>query len=233
MHLTQYFLTLVILFSCQFLAAQQSLSDRAMSTWFLEERFLIADANNDALLDRDELNQFPQEFVYFLVDRHYQLTDQNRDGKLSFNEINTRQRSENIYFFNEQRKNLRKLASEYPLLAQADKSYLLSNPELVKGLFGNLVWLYDHPQLAATVFNDRAWMANHPEAMICLQKNLRWMAANPGPAKNLYRDRTATQRLPELLGWRADHKAFLRSNPKISHFNKLDFIPEGIRINKR
>lgn len=214
------------------LTAQSDLVNRKLSLWFLEERFLITDQNDDALLDRDEMRQFPREFAYYLDARHFVLSDKNKDGMLSFNELRARTKSENLYRLSQDRRQIRALAYEFPYLDQADPKYLKGHPELVKNLFGNLVWLYDNPSLAAKVYKDKMWTSQHPEVLLALHRNLRWMAANPNNARFLYRDRSATQRLPELLAWRADHKDFMRQYPKVNVFDNLDFIPEAIQINR-
>jgi hypothetical protein len=215
------------------LFAQINQTEKEVSIWFLEERFLIADQNDDALLDKTELQAFPREFAYFLESRNYELTDKNQDGLLSFNELNTRRQTENIYLFSQQRKDLRELARAYPMLAQADQVYLKANPALVEALFHNLIWMYDNPELAAKVYQDKRWMAANPQAAIALQSNLRWLAANPFAANQLYRDRAATQKLPELLGWRASHKRLIRSMPEVISLWELDFIPQEIQVQRR
>ena len=200
-----------------------------INSWYLDERFLIADLNDDALLDQTELANFRTEFSYYLENRNYLLTDTNRDGMLSFREINARVQSEILYRYNMERREIRNLAREYPMLFQADERYLKGNSQLVYKLFGNLTWMYENDELAEKIYSDRAWMARNPGATVALHRNLRWMAANPVDANNLYADRRVTQQLPELLGWRADHKDFIRRNITADKFYELFFIPEGIR----
>lgn len=226
---------LVLLWACTLslsLYAQVNEPTKDISIWFLEERFLIADQNDDALLERSELDRFPKEFAYYLEDRHYQLADLNQDGYLSFNEINVRRRTENIYLYSQQRKELREVSREYLLLPQADLKYLKDNPALVAVLFSNLIWMYEHPELAESLYQDKRWMVNHPEVSLALHTNLRWLAAHPSAANQLYRDRETTQRLPELLGWRASHKELIRSMPEIEQLMSLDFIPQEIQMNQ-
>ena len=201
-------------------------------TWYLEERFLIADQNDDALLDRSEMEVFEKEFIYFLSERHFETSDRNQDGLLSFNEINQKNKSENIYRFNLDRKHIRKLAGEHPMLRQADESYLKRNPELVEELFSNLTWMYENIEMAAKIYNDKVWTSRYPKVLASLHNNLRWMAANPIDARNLYRDRNSTQYLPHLLAWRADHKDYIRSHSLAKRFYDLEFIPTGIRIDR-
>lgn len=214
------------------LSAQNPQLYEDITNWYLEERFIITDQNDDALLSKAEISVFSDEFCYYLADRHFELADRNQDGFLSFNEINLRKKSEYLYRTNLERKNLRLLAEDYPLLSQADGNYLRDNPELVKSLFANLVWLCENGELASQIVNDRLWNTRYPEVMIVLHRNLRWMVANPDKAKNLYRDRLATQQLPELLSWRADHKDFIRRYALPDRFYELEFIPESVRLNE-
>ncbi|MEZ4777004.1 MAG: EF-hand domain-containing protein [Bacteroidia bacterium] len=224
-------LPVLVLFA-NLLSAQSPQLSSDISNWYLEERFIIADQNDDALLSKAEIKVFADEFCYYLADRYFELADRNQDGFLSFNEISLRKKSEYLFRTNLERKNLRSLTESYPLLAQADENYLKSNPELVRSLFTNLVWLCENAELAAQIVNDRAWNARNPEVMISLHRNLRWMVANPDKAKDLYRDRLATQQLPELLSWRADHKDFIRRYALPDRFYELEFIPASVRMNE-
>ncbi|MEL6673754.1 MAG: EF-hand domain-containing protein [Bacteroidota bacterium] len=209
--------------------SQSEPENQAISRWFLEERFIIADQNEDALLSRQEMQAYSNEFVYFLSSRVYNLTDLNQDGYLSFNEMFSRRKSENLYRYNMERRQLRSIARDYPFLPQADVRYLKKQPELVSMLFGNVIWMYEHVTLAEAVFKDKGWMDRHPQVKLALHQNLRWMAANPMEARTLYRDRQITNQLPHLLSWRADHKTFLRQYPKLNRFYELDYIPANAR----
>ena len=215
------------------LFAQSASLKQEISIWFLEERFLIADHNDDALLEMRELRKFPEEFVYYLDERNFEAADKNRDGYLSFNEINARRSSENLFRYNMERKEYRELARTYPLLEQADVRYLKDNPELVVRLFSNFTWMIEHPQLAEEIYSDRSWTARNIEVMLALHKNLRWMVSNPLQARNLYRDRTTTQRLPQFLSWRADHQEFMRRFPRLETIDLIDFFPGDIIVGDR
>ena len=235
MNLTHPIYCLCLLFSVLIspnLHAQKSFLDKEITTWYLEERFLIADQNDDALLDKSEMEVFEKEFIYYLTDRNFTLADKNRDGFLSYNEINQKKKSENIYRFAQERKHLRELGRKHPLLRQADESYLKRNPDLVIELFTNLTWMYENVDIAEKVYDDKMWTSRNPAALIALHNNLRWMAANPMEAKNLYRDHNSTKNLPHLLGWRADHKDFIRSHSLSKRFYDVEFIPSGIRIDR-
>jgi len=211
------------------LQAQGGSVQEEINLWFQEERFIIADRNDDALLDKSEMAHFAEEFAYYLVPRHYGQTDKNQDGMLSFHEVLARSNSEKLYRYNLERRELRALARDYPLLAQADEKSLKKNPALVTQLFSNLLWLSEHTELAEQLYNNHFWTANHPEAIRALHRNLRWMAANPTEAEDLYRDRSATRHVPELLGWRAHHKDFIRRHPSLDDFYRSAFFPGSIR----
>ena len=209
----------------------QNINDE-ISNWFLEERFIIADKNDDALLDKSEMETYDNEFVYYLTDRNYVLTDKNKDGYLSFQEIHARKKTEYLFRYNMDIREIRTLTRQFPFLPKADVAYLKDNPSLVTELFGNLVWMYENAELAENIYKNKIWMDQHLDAQIALHKNLRWMAANPAVAKNMYRDRKATQQLPQFLGWRASHKNFIRKYPRLDQFYELEFIPAAIRINR-
>ena len=228
----RYLPLLSLLFLPSLFFAQSDPITREVSDWFLEERFIIADLNEDALLDREEMAQFAGEFAYYLEEAAFKATDKNRDGRLSFNEIRVRVQSENNYRLSQERKALRSLAEQYPLLFQADVKYLRNRPELVAALFTNLTWLCEHAELAEKIYNDRTWMAAHPEVKLALHRNLRWMAAHPSEARDLYRDRSVTEHLPELLAWRADHIDFIRRHPRLERLYDADFIPQGVQVRR-
>ncbi|MEL6649423.1 MAG: hypothetical protein AAFQ87_01325 [Bacteroidota bacterium] len=213
------------------LHAQQS-PQQQISTWFLEERFLIADQNDDALLEIEEMKRFPQEYAFYLTEDNFKLSDNNQDGYLSFNEIKLRRRSENTYLFIYHRRQLREITRQYPLLAQADEKYLRDNPKLVAQLFNNLIWMYEEPSLAAAVYTDKRWMNANPEVAIALHSNLRWLAAHPNAANQLYRDRGTTQKLPELMGWRSSHKQLILRIPNLEEMYEFEFIPREIIVNR-
>ncbi len=224
--------SMILLLSLFCFGFHDSLAQRPIyeeiNLWFQEERFIISDQNDDALLQRSEMELFASEFGYYLDSRHYQLTDRNQDGLLSFNEMLDRSQSEKIYRYAQEQRELRDLARQYPLLAQAKTKDLKKRPELVEKLFGNLYWLSEHGELAESLYDDKFWISRHPEVLMALHRNLRWMAANPTQAKQLYRDRAATQYLPELLSWRADHKDFIHRHPRLDDFYRRAFFPGGV-----
>jgi len=214
-----------VLFFCVICVRGQydAISNR-LNTWYLEERFLIADRNDDALLSKSELLRFADEFSFYLVDHHFITTDENRDGQLSFNEIINRVKSEMAYRKSMDNKELNQLARSYPNLLHADLTFMKQNPRLVEALFSNLIWMYDHKQLVDQLLSDGNWIESHPEVLLALQRNLRWMVANPIDAEKIYRNRNTTQQLPELLGWRADHRNFIRNNRLIDKFYELNLF---------
>lgn len=205
---------------------------RVASNWFQEERFLMADQNDDARLNAAEMRAYENEFIFFLDARQYDWTDKNNDGLLSFTEIKSVEESETNYRFQAERREIQVLTRSYPLLAQADKQYLKNNPALVASLFSNFKWLMEHQTLAQDILDDQIWISQNPEAVVALHKNLRWMVANPENAKKIYRDRRVTQQLPQFLAWRADHQDLIRRYPPVGTMYNLDFIHAGIRIRR-
>lgn len=216
----------------QFSFGQDTETRQKIDNWFLEQRFIMADQNDDAMLDRKEMENFEEEFVYFLTSRYFDLSDTNRDGLLNFGEMFARRKSEYLFRYNFERKQLRRLMQSYPALPQADISYLKKNPALVSALFNNLVWMYEKAELVEKLLKDGFWIENHPEVMLSLHNNIRWMAANPDRARRLYQNRSFTQQLPQFIGWRAGHKRFIKSNSLVDRFYETSFIPAGIHIQR-
>lgn len=205
-----------------------------IENWYLEERFIVADQNDDSLLSKDELKKFDVEFSYYLVDQNFTLTDLNKDAQLSYNEISKRVKSEFAYRHAMDVKNLRQYQADYPFLASTisagDVKYVKKNPELAAKLFGNFYWMSQNALLAKQIYNDHIWAASNPSAIVALHKNLRFMVAYPAQARELYRYTVATDRLPEMLGWRNDHKDLIRKYSNFERFSNLMFMNGGIRI---
>lgn len=214
------------------LFAQEQLSTQEIHLWFQEERFLITDQDNNALLDKEEMKNYSNEFAYYLAENHYELTDTNHDTFISFKEILARTDVENAYRYTQERKQLRTLSTEYPFLRQADETYLKNNPKLTEQLFSNLYWLYEHSTLAKKVYEDKSWTNRNLDVIHALHNNLRWMAANPYEAKNLYRNRKVTLDLPHLVGWRSHHKDFIQKHAIAEKFYELEFIPKDLRLKR-
>lgn len=228
--ITAFAPSLIIILTHINVSAQDEALSKEITIWYQEERFILADKNDDALLDKSEVEQFKSEFAYFLEPRNYEVSDKNQDGFLSFQEVVNRTKSETIYSYQQERKEILRLAREYPLIFQADVKYLKNNPELTGQLFRNFVWMYEHSDLVRDICKDKGWMTKNPKVTLTLHKNLRWMASNPTLAKSLYKNRDLTHKLPHLLGWRANHLEFIRRHPVADKFYEMEFIPEGVLI---
>lgn len=203
----------------------QNLPDsREIKDWYLEERFLITDSNDDALLDRTELAKFSDEFSYYLVEEHFTASDYNKDRHLSFNEIRNRVHSEMMYRASTERRELRKLKQSYSIPAKPNRNFYMQRPNLVANLFGNLTWMQENPEMVRDILSHGQWIQDHDAVTIVLQKNLRWMVSHPKEAEKLYNIRSTTELLPELLSWRADHKNFIRQNQMLNKAYLVDFF---------
>ena len=222
------FTTLYLSFS--FIQTQAQETETLLGNWYLQERFLIADKNEDALMAKAELQQFSKEFAYYLYGRNFALTDLNRDGKLSFNEMSQRIESEFTFRQQMDRKEIRELKTNYAQLTNPDLTFLKNNPELVAQLFTNLEWMYTHRNLVSQLNEDTQWSQANPETLVSLQRNLCWLATNPEAAKSLYKNREATRQMPELLSWRADHKSFMKTYPFLNGNYVPAFWPGSIRM---
>jgi hypothetical protein len=220
-----FFCVLVVLLTLVFTAnAQQNNHHDAITTWFLEERFLIADQNEDALLSTAELRQYECEFSYYLIEQHFKICDSNTDGHLSYNEILRRVRSEFVYRTSMDQKNARAAMADYPGVTSIDAKFLRHHPEVTRKLFANYYWLQMNPDIAADLYKDPLWAVTNREAIVALHKNLRWMTANPTHAKMLYGYSGATGSLPEFMGWRNDHKELMRKYPNVDRLDGQTFF---------
>lgn len=199
-------------------------NSREIRDWYLEERFLITDSNDDALLDRTELAKFSDEFSYYLVEEHFTVSDYNKDRHLSFNEIRNRVHSEMMYRASTERRALRKLKQTYSIPSNPSVNFFMQRPNLVADLFGNLTWMLENSEMVKDILSNTQWVQEHEEVSIVLQKNLRWMVSHPTEAERLYNQRSTTELLPELLSWRADHKIFIRQNQMLDRAYLVDFF---------
>lgn len=229
-HKTSFLLILAAVASLS-ARAQSDGFDQAVAEWYQEERFLLADRNEDALLDRSELEPLQVEFGYFLTGDNYRLSDLNKDSKLSFNEIRQRAYSEMMYRYRQDQNALRQLSQEHPILAQVDLAYLKDHPGLVEQLFGNYLWLYQNEDLADRLMADKIWLARYPQALMAMHQNLRWMAAHPKNARALYGDRELSRQLPQLQGWRSAHLGFIPKYPRLEQAYDGGFLPKGVQKN--
>ena len=219
--LSLLFLTSLI----QYLSAQQELN-QVLSDWYLEERFILVDKDKDALLDRDEIQQFEQEFAYYLEPRNYILSDTDGDGKLSYRETRSRVVVEFNYRYAREVEALKKAYTDTPALREADAVWLKSHPALAASLFGNLYWMNKHSELAREVYQDKAWMQTHSNVLASLQRNICWLVTHPADAKQLYKDLKISRKAPEMMSWRAAHKNLLRRYNELPEDIVLSFLPK-------
>ncbi|MEM6265092.1 MAG: hypothetical protein AAGI38_21470 [Bacteroidota bacterium] len=222
---------LFVLFSFGTLYGQQIPVEEELTKWFYEERFIIADQNMDALLDKQELVSFQEEFVYYLQGRNYELTDRNKDGRLSFREMYARRVSEANFRYKMENRRIIELKARYPQLKTQPVDFLRTSPAIAAELFRNFVWLYSNEETAKALYTEKTWTSKHPDVLVALQRNLRWMVSRPAEARNIYANRQATRALPQLLSWRADHKVFMRKYPTLNPIYGLGFFPEEVRVN--
>ncbi|MEZ4684757.1 MAG: hypothetical protein R3B47_01395 [Bacteroidia bacterium] len=209
----------------QSMYAQQQLN-QILSDWYLEERFILVDKDKDALLDRGELQQFNQEFAYYLEPRNFLLSDTDGDGKLSYREMRTRVVVEFNYRYAREVEALTKAYAEAPGLRAADAAWLKSHPAITASLFGNLYWMNNHSELAREVYQDKEWMQEQSNVLASLQRNICWLVTHPADAKQLYKDLKISQKAPEMMSWRAAHKNLLRRYNELPEDIVLSFLPK-------
>lgn len=223
----QFFLTFALLLtSFVSLFAQQNIN-QVLTDWYLEERFILVDQDRDALLDQDEIGQFPQEFGYYMDPRNFLLSDTDGDGKLSYRETKSRVVVEFNFRYAKEVASLGRLFDQNPTLKLADASYLKANPELTTSLLGNLYWMNNNPVLARSVYSDQNWMQSHTNALASLQRNLCWLVTHPADAKSMYKQLKLSRQAPEMMSWRAAHKHFLRRYNELPDDIILSFLPKN------
>lgn len=222
----QLVLSLLFLTSLsQSIYAQQQLN-QVLSDWYLEERFILVDKDKDALLDRDELKQFAQEFAYYLEPRNYTLSDADGDGKLSYRETRARVVVEFNYRYAREVEALSAFNKEETSLRDADAAWLKDHPAVAAQLFGNLHWMNNHTEVAREVYQDKDWMQSNSEVLASLQRNICWLVTHPADAKQLYKELKISRKAPEMMSWRAAHRSFLRRYNELPEDIVLSFLPK-------
>lgn len=210
----------------------QSLQEK-VSTWYWEERFAVADVNEDALLEKSELSKFNSEFSFYLDSKNFASTDENNDGFLSFAEMVGKKNAEIGFRSTMENRQIRNLTATYPDLANPTIDLLKKNPDLTTILLSNFTWMSQNLALVEAIYTDKAWMAAHTKANDALQRNLCWMASCPKSAKYLYGQAKNGASSPELLGWKSDHLKFLRQNSLSEDFYLIDGYKAVIKVGKR
>ena len=218
------FIVILFVIGCQSLLAQKNIN-QVLTDWYLEERFILADQDKDALLDVDELNQFPQEFGYYLDARNFLLSDSDGDGKLSFRETKTRVIVEFNFRFAKEIAALNALRKSGIELGKLNASELKNNPALASRLLGNLYWMNNNAALAKAVYQDKTWMLNNGDVLASLQRNLCWLVTHPADAKSLYKPLNLRHQARELMSWRSAHKQLLRTYNELPNDIVLSFLP--------
>ncbi|MEM7514493.1 MAG: hypothetical protein AAF388_26430 [Bacteroidota bacterium] len=200
----------VLLFFPTVLLSQTLESLSPSQSWFHQERFLIADLNADAFLDQKEISQWQELYQFYGEDRIFTLTDKNQDGHLSLYELTEMYKEEHSFLQSHEGGRIKELNRIHGAGNLNSQEYLLDHPKVMRELFGNYSWLSDNRKLAKSIYENQGWMSDHEEAEITLHKNLRWLVANPLQATELYTNHQITCKLPALLSWRIDHKAFMK-----------------------
>lgn len=203
----------------------QNDSQNALTTWFLEARFMLADQDRDALLDPEELSRFPEEFGYFLDDLYFTLSDENADGKLSFRETQSRLKVAAAYRHATEANAVASLQQRFPELVKPQIAYVKSQPALAQALFSNLHWLNKHPQIATALLHDTEWLQSQPKVVASLQRNLCWLASHPEDAKHVYKHLRLGRQGRMLVSWRAAHQSYLRKHTAPTADVFLTFLP--------
>lgn len=226
----QTYLIAIALFGISYLNAQDLRQE--VGNWYWNNRFAAADANKDYKLSKEEITAFPSEFSYYLNENYFRLSDENKDEYLSNEEISARQTSEFSYRIAMEKREMRKLQTEYPQLTNASVLFLKENADLTAKLFQNYSWLMENMEVSQEVYADKTWMTAHENVNLALHQNLCWMASNPNEAQNLYEGQKEMLKSPALLGWRSNHLKFIRQNPALKAFYNLEGYDATIKVAK-
>lgn len=203
-----------------------------VGNWYWNNRFATADVNKNGVLSKEELLAFPSEFSYYLNENYFRLSDANQDGNLSNEEVSARQTAEFAYRMAMEKREIRKLQTEFTNLANADVHFLKENIDLTAKLFQNYSWLMDNMALAQSLYKDKDFIKKNEKLALALSTNLCWMASNPSEAQNLYEGQKEMLKSPALLGWRSNHLKFIRQNPALKAFYHLDGYDAIIKVSK-
>ncbi|MEM6767587.1 MAG: hypothetical protein AAF824_17370 [Bacteroidota bacterium] len=169
----------------------------------------MADLNADAFLDKNEIHQWNEIYLFYENEQVFTLTDKNHDGHLSFYELAEMLGSESAYLEKQEKGKLKRLSDLHGPTSLQSRTYLTSHPEVLKELFSSYQWLSANKALAESFYQNLKWRNTHQELEMVLHKNLRWLVANPLLARELYTNQQITCKLPTLLTWRTDHIVFM------------------------
>ncbi|MEO0468403.1 MAG: hypothetical protein AAF206_02190 [Bacteroidota bacterium] len=200
-----------------------------VTDWYLTERFVQTDRNDDGLLSIEEMRLLDREWGFYLDPDGLDKADLNRDGLLSRSEVARVAGDAHQHRLRDDVKQIAILNRQYPFFQSAKIKYFQRHPELTRQLMNNLIWLRNHPETVSRMISLRSWMRGQPEIARDLHRNLCYLAEHPGVALVLYDLPDIRTRQPELSQWRNRHQRFISENhlqlDQIYHVDPVNDIP--------
>ncbi|MEL6651905.1 MAG: hypothetical protein AAFQ87_13975, partial [Bacteroidota bacterium] len=224
-----FILALLIFGNLEFLSAQQARHAAWLDLWFLQARFSESDKNKDKQLSYSEMEAFPDEWAYFLIDEFFTEADLNQDGFLSETETWRRLGSAHEYRVKLDAALVAELREQYPYFDDAKLVYFKRHPELTSELFSNLSWLRLHPDIAYKLLANSSWWRDNPEVIQALGTNLTGLAEQPAIALRFFELPTLNRFLGPDQGFRAGYKLqFIDRKREQSYHYRISFYDEDI-----
>lgn len=189
--------------------------ERFLGHWYMAQRFAATDSDHDHLLSQRELQFYPHEWAYYLVQDVFLQVDQNQDQHLNMNEILRNNRQEFAFRLAEEKKQIDLLGQQYKYFHTAKAKYLKRHPFLAKKLLANYHWADQHPRIIQQIMNDHTWLREYPEVLRSLSTNFRWLLKYSHFASKLYERKKGQEAIPELSLWRSAHLKLLDQYPRL------------------
>ncbi|MFK7921449.1 MAG: hypothetical protein AB8H47_05805 [Bacteroidia bacterium] len=222
-------LALLIFGRLEILSAQQARHAPWLDLWFLQARFSESDKNRDQQLSYSEMETFPEEWAYFLVDEFFTEADLNQDGFLNETETWRRLGTAHQYRVKLDAALVAELREKYPFFDDAKLVYFKRHPELTAELFKNLSWLRLHPDIPYKLLANSSWWGENPDVLQALSRNITGLAEQPTIALRLYELSILNRYIGPDRGFRAGYKnLFIERKREQAYAFRISFYDEEI-----
>ncbi len=222
-------LALLIFGRMDITSAQQARHAPWLDLWFLQARFSESDKNKDQQLSYAEMEAFPEEWAYFLIDEFFVEADLNQDGFLNETETWRRLGTAHQYRVKLDAALVSDLRDKYPFFDDAKLVYFKRHPELTAELFKNLSWLRIHPEIPYKLLANSSWWNENPEVLQALHANLTGLAEHPSIALRFYALPSLNRYVGPDRGFKARYKnLFIERKREQSYAYRISFYDEDI-----
>ncbi|MEM6342828.1 MAG: hypothetical protein AAF927_03075 [Bacteroidota bacterium] len=222
-------LALLIFGRLEIVSAQQARHAPWLDLWFLQARFSESDKNKDQQLSYSEMEAFPEEWAYFLIDEFFSEADLNQDGFLNEAETWRRLGSAHQYRVKLDASLVSDLREKYPFFDDAKLVYFKRHPKLTAELFKNLSWLRIHPDIPYKLLSNASWWAENPEVTQALHANLTGLAEHPSIALRFYALPSLNRYVGPDRSFKAGYKnLFIERKREQSYAFRISFYDEDI-----